>query len=38
MVYLYIEAIGIKEYFMVDECSHKWEEGVHTMDLKVKVL
>lgn len=38
MIYLYIEVLGIAEYFMVDECSHKWDEGVHTMDLKVKVL
>ncbi|MBG9657814.1 hypothetical protein [Cytobacillus firmus] len=38
MFYLYIEKLGIKEYIMVDECTHKWQEGVHTMDLKVKVV
>lgn len=38
MVYLYIEVLGIKEYFMVDECSHSWNEGVHTMKLKLKVI
>ncbi|UAW07797.1 hypothetical protein PVJ1_00063 [Psychrobacillus phage PVJ1] len=37
-IYVYIEKIGIKEYFLVDECSHKWKEGVHTMSLKVKVI
>ncbi|MFJ3386340.1 hypothetical protein [Lysinibacillus sp. NPDC086135] len=38
MIYLYIEKLGIKEYFMVDECTHKWQEGIHTMELKVKVI
>lgn len=38
MVYLYIEKIGIKAYVMVDECTHRWNEGVHTMELKVKVI
>ena len=37
-VYIYIEKIGVKEYFLVDECTHKWKEGVHTMSLKVKVI
>lgn len=37
-VYVFFEKIGIKEYFLVDECSHKWKEGVHTMSLKVKVV
>lgn len=37
-VYVYIEKIGISEYFLVDECSHKWKEGVHTMSLKVMVV
>ncbi|MFD1203598.1 hypothetical protein ACFQ38_00405 [Sporosarcina contaminans] len=38
MVYLYIEKIGIEAYVMVDECTHRWNEGVHTMELKVKVI
>lgn len=37
-VYVYIEKIGVSEYFLVDECSHKWVGGVHTMSLKVKVI
>ncbi|RKD22541.1 hypothetical protein BEP19_09780 [Ammoniphilus oxalaticus] len=38
MVYLYIEKLGIEEYMMIDECAHKWNEGVHTMELKAKVI
>nr|WP_259547913.1 hypothetical protein [Heyndrickxia oleronia] len=38
MLYLYIAKLGIKDYVMIDECTHKWQEGVHTMDLKVKVF
>ena len=38
MVYLLIEKLGINEYFMVDECKHSWNEGVHTMALKLKVI
>lgn len=38
MVYLLIEKLGIQEYFMVDECKHSWNEGVHTMSLKLKVI
>lgn len=38
MIFLFIEKLGIKEYFMVEGCSHKWREGVHTMDLKMKVV
>ncbi|EKN67501.1 hypothetical protein P9E76_01450 [Schinkia azotoformans] len=38
MVYLLIEKLGINEYFMVDECKHSWNEGVHTMSLKLKVI
>lgn len=37
-VMIYIEKIGIKEYFLVDECTHKWNEGIHTMSLKLKVI
>lgn len=38
MVYIYIEKIDIKEYFLVDECAHKKIDGIHTMSLKVKVI
>ena len=38
MLYLYIEKLGIKDYVMIDECTQRWQEGVHTMDLKVKVV
>lgn len=38
MFYLYIETLGFKDYVMVDECNHRWQEGVHTMELKVKVV
>jgi hypothetical protein len=38
MVFVYIEKIGIKEYFLVDDCHHKWNEGVHTMVLTLKVI
>lgn len=37
-VLIYIEKLGIKEYFLVEECTHKWNEGVHTMNLEVKVI
>lgn len=37
-VMIYIEKLGIKEYFLVDECTHKWNEGIHTMSLEVKVV
>lgn len=37
-IYFYIEKLGISKYFMVDECKHEWNEGIHTMDLKVKVV
>jgi hypothetical protein len=37
-VLIYIEKLGIKEYFLVDECTHKWTEGIHTMTLDVKVI
>lgn len=38
IVLVYISKIGIKDYFLVDECTHRWKEGVHTMSLKVKVI
>ena len=37
-VMIYIEKFGIKEYFLVDECTHKWNEGVHQMSLDLKVI
>ncbi|MCJ8008895.1 hypothetical protein ACFFF5_21000 [Lederbergia wuyishanensis] len=37
-VLVYIEKLGIKEYFLVDECTHKWNQGIHTMTLEVKVI
>lgn len=37
-VFVYIEKIGIKQYFLVDECTHNWEGGVHTMQLDLKVI
>lgn len=37
-VFVYIEKIGIKQYFLVDECTHNWEGGVHTMTLDLKVI
>lgn len=38
LVAIYIEKLQIKEYYIVDECTHKWDQGIHTMDLKVKVI
>lgn len=38
MVYVYIEKIGIAEHFLVEECTHTFEGGIHTMSLKVKVI
>ena len=29
---------NIIEWALVDECSHKWKEGIHTMSLKVMVI
>jgi hypothetical protein len=37
-VLIYIEKLGIKEYFLVDECTHEWKEGIHTMQLDLKVI
>ncbi|WP_313894306.1 hypothetical protein [Psychrobacillus sp.] len=37
-IFVYIEKLGIKEYFLVEECSQKWESGVHTMSLEVKII
>ncbi|QNK89445.1 hypothetical protein H7992_07205 [Sporosarcina sp. resist] len=37
-VYIYIEKIGVSEYFLVDECTHTWAGGLHVMNLGVKVI
>lgn len=37
-VMIYIEKLKIKEYFLVNECTHKWTGGVHTMSLEVAVI
>lgn len=37
-IYVYIEKFNIKKYFLVDDCTHDWKEGVHTMKLKLKVV
>lgn len=37
-ILIYIEKLGIKEYFLVNECSHKWNAGIHTMSLELKVI
>lgn len=38
MIYVVIEKIGVREAFLVEECTHDWNGGVHTMDLKLKVV
>lgn len=37
MVPIYIEELGFNQPLMVRECTHNWEEGLHTMDLKLEV-
>lgn len=37
-VMVYIEKLGVKEYFLVNECTHKWNGGIHTMSLEVKTI
>lgn len=37
-MYFRIDKYGIKRYFLIDEVEHEWNEGVHTMDLKVSVF
>lgn len=37
-LYFRIDKFGLNRYYLVDECSHEWTEGVHTMSLKVKVI
>ncbi|HWL13453.1 MAG TPA: hypothetical protein VNQ57_10725 [Ureibacillus sp.] len=38
MVFVYLEKLNLKKLFLVDECTHDWKSGVHTMSLKVKVV
>ncbi|MEV2465499.1 hypothetical protein ABND73_15435 [Paenibacillus larvae] len=33
-----IKELGIRQYFLVDECTHKFEGGDHTMTLDLKVI
>ncbi|MEK5415893.1 XkdQ/YqbQ family protein [Paenibacillus sp. FSL L8-0708] len=37
-VNLYINAMNINKFFLVDECTHKKEGGVHTMDLELRLV
>ncbi|MHA6258361.1 XkdQ/YqbQ family protein [Sporosarcina sp. CAU 1771] len=37
-VMIYIEKLGVKEYFLVNECTHNWDGGIHTMNLEVAVI
>lgn len=32
------EELGINQYFLVDECVHKWEGETHTMQVTLKVV
>lgn len=38
LVYVYIEKLDVGKFFLVDECSHSWKSGIHTMSLEVKVI
>ncbi|MBS4172128.1 hypothetical protein [Bacillus sp. FJAT-49736] len=33
-----IKELGIKKYYLVDECTHKWDGVDHTMSLDLKVI
>lgn len=33
-----IEELGINQYFLVDECTHKWDGSAHIMSLDLKVV
>ena len=33
-----IKELGINQYFLVDECTHKWDGSEHTMTLTLKVV
>lgn len=38
MVYVFIDKLKLGKMFLVTECSHNWNSGVHTMSLEVKVI
>src|SRR5690606_18231540 len=33
-----IKELGINQHFLVDECTHKWDGGEHTMQLTLRVV
>jgi hypothetical protein len=33
-----LNELGINQYFLVDECTHKWEGDEHTMQITLKVV
>jgi len=33
-----LNELGINQYFLVDECTHKWEGDEHTMSITLKVV
>lgn len=33
-----IKELGINQHFLVDECTHKWDGGEHTMQLSLRVI
>lgn len=33
-----IKELGINQYFLVDECTHKWDGSEHTMQLTLRVV
>lgn len=35
---IFVEELGIRQHFLVDECTHKWEGSEHTMTLDLKVV
>ncbi|WP_438448194.1 XkdQ/YqbQ family protein [Gorillibacterium sp. sgz5001074] len=37
-VYISIEEYGIQQYYLVDECTHRFDGQEHTMTLEVKVV
>ena len=38
MVYIWLEKLNLKKLFLVENCTHDWVEGVHTMSLELKVV
>ncbi|WP_068773459.1 hypothetical protein [Paenibacillus sp. FJAT-26967] len=37
-VYIYIQELELKQYFLVDECTHRFDGSEHTMTLDLKVI